>query len=78
MAGPKVGVLHLLLHVICLNVVFLSCDDSHDSSGLKGSIVLGWVGVDAYILHLSSVAMLTELYVKWDMVKVDVMMHYVS
>lgn len=52
MAGPKVGVLHLLLHVICLNVVFLSCDDSHDSSGLKGSIVLGWVGVDAYILHL--------------------------
>lgn len=68
MAGPKVGVLHLLLHVICLNVVFLSCDDSHDSSGLKGSIVLGWVGVDTYILHLelSSTSYLTVCITGYD------------
>lgn len=31
--------------------MFLSCDDSHDSSGLKGSIVLRWVRVDSYLLH---------------------------
>lgn len=31
--------------------MFLSCEDSHDSSGLKGSIVLRSVRMDSYLLH---------------------------
>lgn len=46
MAGPEVGVLLKPLHVISFPAVIESCDDSRDSSGLKGSIVLIWVGVD--------------------------------